>query len=130
MIQKYMDKHAELNGADHPMAACCVDCAWKLDCSPTKDPDVPHCEFARRRRNLRFLVRVPKNKQQGDVKIPLCLQYKPTKAWKEIIPGHPHTPKSLDRDWVVSVIAQLASNLEHNNYQGRNTLSILVGIHL
>lgn len=73
LIAHYMSRHDALD-VTHTLATPCSSCAWKLEKSPTKNPDVPHCEWARRSRGVEFFVRVPDG--IGPV-VPMCRQYKP-----------------------------------------------------
>jgi len=66
--------HHDALDITHTLATPCSSCAWKLEKSPTKNPDVPHCEWARRSRGVEFFVRVPDG--IGPV-IPMCRQYRP-----------------------------------------------------
>jgi hypothetical protein len=115
LIRSYMETHAQMSGANHPLATRCAECAFRLDQSPTKNPSVPHCQWAARRRNVEFWVRVPSN---GDgVEIPLCRQYGPARSWDESVPEHP-APPGVPREWMVGLIEDLVESVERRAYSG------------
>ncbi len=102
LIRSFMEEHGSLSGANHPLATRCPECKWKLDCSPTKNPDVPHCEWGARRRNVEFKIRSPMEEGSGP-EIPLCRQYGPTRSWDDTIPEH-HAEPSMPRTWMLRMI--------------------------
>ncbi|MDY7076587.1 MAG: ParB N-terminal domain-containing protein [Chloroflexota bacterium] len=109
LIRSYMEHHSEMSGARHPVATCCEDCRYRLEGSPTKDPTVPPCQWAARRRVVEFLVRVPV--EEEGVEIPLCRQFAPSRSWNDVIPDHPEPP-GVPRQWMVGVIRQMVQAVE------------------
>lgn len=92
MIRHFIEHHGEL-ASTHVLATPCPRCEWHLDASPTKNPDVPPCEWARRTRSVEFFVRAP---QQIGPAIPVCRQFKPALGdrtnvdyFADLIPEHP-----------------------------------------
>jgi hypothetical protein len=98
-------KGHETLAVSHPFATPCVSCRHRLEASPTKDPDVPHCAWAGRLRNVTFQQLKPVD-SSGPV-VPVCRQYAPSQPWNEIIPGHA-APPGVPRDWLKAQILLLA----------------------
>ncbi len=104
LIHSYIEHHTEMSGARHPVATRCEDCRHHLDGSPTKDPDVPPCQWAARRHRVEFVVRTPIESKGPEV--PLCWQFAPARSWNDVIPEHP-APPGVPREWMVAVIREM-----------------------
>jgi ParB-like chromosome segregation protein Spo0J len=119
LIRSYLDHHGEMSGASHPVATRCEDCQYRLEGSPTKDPTVPPCQWAARRRRIEFLVRTPAEGEgacpepvEGS-EIPRCRQFAPTRSWNDVIPEHP-APPGVPREWMVAVIREMVRMVERH----------------
>jgi hypothetical protein len=102
-IAAFMQRHEEL-AVTHPFATACASCRHRLEASPTKDPDVPHCVWAGRLRAVHFQQLKPVD-GSGPV-VPVCRQFAPTQPWNEIIPAHA-APPGVPRDWLKAQILLL-----------------------
>ena len=111
LIRSYIEQHGEMSGARHPLATRCEDCRYRLDGSPTKDPTVPPCQWAARRRNVEFRVRIPVEDESEGPEIPLCRQFGPACSWNDIVPDHP-SPPGVPRAWMVGVMEELVEAVE------------------
>jgi hypothetical protein len=96
-----MEHHLELT-VKHPFASQCTLCQYRREDSPVKDPDVPHCDWAKGSVKADFHVLVPSGKAKGP-HIPICGQFTSTQAWKERIPAHP-SPPEMPREWLKTQI--------------------------
>ena len=100
-IASFMAHHLELT-VKHPFASQCALCQYRREDSPVKDPDVPHCDWAKGSVKADFHVLVPAGKAKGP-HIPICGQFTPTQAWPERIPAHP-SPPEMPREWLKTQI--------------------------
>ncbi len=111
LIRSYMEQHGEMSGARHPLATRCENCRYRLDGSPTQNPTVPPCQWAARRRNVEFRVRVPVEDESEGPEIPLCRQFGPACSWNDIVPEHPSPPR-VPRAWMVGVMKEMVEAVE------------------
>ena len=102
-----MEHHTSL-ATEHPWATLCALCQHLRGDSPTKDPGVPHCNWAARLKSIEFFVRAPVD--GGGPCIPLCRQFAPQDSpWRQRIPAH-SAPPSLPRDWMLAQIRHLVAD--------------------
>ncbi|MCB8980593.1 MAG: ParB N-terminal domain-containing protein [Ardenticatenaceae bacterium] len=121
-IARFM-KHHEQHDVNHPFATSCGRCRHHLDNSPTKDETVPHCAWAGRLRTVSFKLLSPDDKKLSP--IPVCRQFAPNQAWREIIPAHP-SPPELPRDWFKAQILHLVKAANQHG-SSRNAFEFLAG---
>jgi hypothetical protein len=121
-IAAFMAQHEDLN-VGHPFATACARCRHRLAGSPTKDPAVPHCAWAGRRRNVAFAQLVTEDDQLTP--IPVCRQFAPAQAWQTLIPAHPQPP-GVPRDWLKAQIRQLVGAANRHGSM-RNAFEFLTG---
>lgn len=106
----------------HPWATRCSTCKWHLDQSPTKNPDLPYCQWADRRRRIDFKVRVPTD--GPGMPIPLCRQYAPANDdWKETLPESKQA-LAFPRSVILDIVGAMASDAHGHD---RRCLEFLVG---
>jgi len=105
-IADFMKRHEQL-GTNHPFATSCGHCRHRLDKSPTKDESVPHCAWGGRLRRVYFQTLEPESEQTPS--IPVCRQYAPSQAWRELIPAHA-SPPGMPRDWLKRQILHLVKS--------------------
>jgi ParB-like chromosome segregation protein Spo0J len=121
-IAAFMQTNEQL-AAGHPFATPCATCRHRLDASPTKDPDVPHCVWAGRLRTVSFKQLQPTD-GNGPVVL-VCRQYAPTQPWSETIPAHV-APPDVPRDWLKAQILHLAE-AGNRHQSGHNVFEFLTG---
>ncbi|MBN1179930.1 MAG: ParB N-terminal domain-containing protein [Anaerolineae bacterium] len=126
LIRSYMEQHAQMSGARHPLATRCEICRYRLDGSPTKDPGVPPCQWAARRRWVEFLVRAPADGSGPE--IPLCRQFAPVPTWNDLLPAHP-SPPGMPREWMAATIEAMTGAVEERAYgsESRMVCEFLTG---
>jgi hypothetical protein len=134
-IRSYIEEHTQMSGARHPLATRCEICRYRLDGSPTKDPGVPPCQWAARRRWVEFLVRTPvvagENGRLETIEgqeIPLCRQFAPVPTWNDLIPAHP-SPPGMPREWMAATIEAMTGAVEERAYgsESRMVCEFLTG---
>ncbi len=107
IIRSFMENHTSL-ATEHPWATLCALCQHLRGDSPTKDPSLPHCEWAARLKTVEFFIRGPVD--GGGPCIPLCRQFAPQDSpWRQRIPAHSAAP-SLSRDWMLAQIRHLVAD--------------------
>jgi ParB-like chromosome segregation protein Spo0J len=129
LIRSFIEHHLDLSGARHPLATRCEDCRYRLDGSPTKDPSVPPCQWAAKRRGVQFWIRVPADDGGEGPQVPLCRQYAPTRTWKEIVQEHP-APPGVPREWMMHLIELQVRDIQGKAGYGseaRQACEILTG---
>lgn len=98
-IRLFMESHTHLS-VSHPWATPCASCQNRRDDSPVKDPNVPHCNWAKGSSTAHLNVWMPQNPGDKGPHVPTCRQYLPTGQWKAIIPETP-APRGISREWLL-----------------------------
>ena len=108
LIAEFIARHGAMN-SDHPLATCCERCQHQLTTSPTKNPAVPHCAWAARRRNVSF--HTLRDRETDELRpIPVCRQFAPIERWTAIIPAtEGPLPAGTSRHWLQAQIRALAA---------------------
>lgn len=119
-IQHYIDHHGELN-LSHPLSTPCMMCRHRTDESPTQNPDVPHCQWAARLRDVEFFVRAPAGGAIGPA-IPVCRQFMALEGWTwaERLPEH--AGDTLPRPMLLTFIDRLHKAAHNYVTQGQRTM--------
>lgn len=110
-IAAFMAGHEKLSGYEHALATRCGECAWKLEGSPTDDPEVARCQWAAEERYVEFYKRTPQAGKDGLV-IPRCCQYAPTRTWEKTLPAYPRNP-GFSRELLVRMSCEMGENVEN-----------------
>lgn len=121
-IADFMARHEQMT-ANHPFATPCGQCRHRLEVSPTKDENVPHCAWAGRLRSVTFTVLAAAEK--NGPRIPVCRQFAPVQGWRERIPAHPHPPQ-IPRAWLQEQILHLVGESNRHG-SDRNSFEFLTG---
>lgn len=105
LIRRFLEHHLECEGVRHPLATRCDECVHRLQTSPTKNPRVPHCQWAARRRNVSFhALYLSDDVTRTKAVIPICDQFMPKEQdWSELVPKYPH-PVTLSRSHMIQLI--------------------------
>lgn len=112
-IARFIQVNDELKGAAHPLATHCRVCGYSLSSSPTQDPSVPPCMWARNRRSIEIVVLKAQDGREYD--IPVCRQYIPVQPWDKIIP-ETKVDGSWQREQAERLVTMIAGHLQMNSH--------------
>ena len=108
-IRAFMQRHTEMN-YQHPFATPCASCVHKRDSSPIKsNAKAPHCFWAKGARKIVFAQLIACDDADGFAPVPVCRQYAPDKAWRDLIPAFAGKV-TMPRDWIEAQLLTLVND--------------------